>query len=167
MKVALEDLKSESVSIRLATPSDAPMLARMRFEFRAGLGTTREDEDEFVSRCDEWMQKRLQPEGTWICWIAESSRKLLGHLWLQVVEKIPNPVVEPENHAYITNFYVRDEARGKGLGSAMLATALAWCRNHDVDAVILWPTPRSRSLYLRHGFSVRGDLLELLVADIV
>jgi hypothetical protein len=29
-----------------------------------------------------------------------------------------------------------------------------------VDATILWPTPASRTLYLRHGFAVRDDLLE-------
>lgn len=27
-----------------------------------------------------------------------------------------------------------------------------------VDAVILWPTPASRTLYDRHGFAVRDDL---------
>jgi hypothetical protein len=26
--------------------------------------------------------------------------------------------------------------------------------------VLLWPTPRSRSLYLRHGFATRDDVLE-------
>jgi hypothetical protein len=29
-----------------------------------------------------------------------------------------------------------------------------------MDAVILWPTPRSRRLYERHGFAVRKDLFE-------
>ena len=31
---------------------------------------------------------------------------------------------------------------------------------HEMDAVILWPTPPSRSLYLRHGFAFREDLME-------
>ena len=37
--------------------------------------------------------------------------------------------------------------------------AMAWCRGNGIDSVILWPTSRSRSLYERHGFAVRGDLL--------
>ena len=31
----------------------------------------------------------------------------------------------------------------------------------DVDNVILWPTPRSRSLYTRHGFMVADNMLVL------
>ena len=88
----------------------------------------------------------------------------MGHLWLQLIEKIPNPIVEPEQHAYITNFYVREEARGCGIGARLLEAALAWSKAQDVQAVILWPTEQSRSLYLRHGFAVRDDLLELLLA---
>jgi hypothetical protein len=30
-----------------------------------------------------------------------------------------------------------------------------------VDAVILWPTARSRSLYLRHGFTAPDDIMQL------
>jgi hypothetical protein len=29
-----------------------------------------------------------------------------------------------------------------------------------VDRLVLWPTPESRTLYERHGFAVRDDLLE-------
>jgi GNAT superfamily N-acetyltransferase len=82
---------------------------------------------------------------------------------MQVVEKSPNPRNEAEHHAYITNFYVQEETRGYGIGSRLLKEALDWCQAHDVHAVILWPTERSRSLYERHGFAVRDDLMELIV----
>ena len=85
----------------------------------------------------------------------------MGHAWVQVIEKVPNPVAEPEWHAYITNCYVVPHARGRGLGSCLLKEVLAWCRASDVDAAVLWPSERSRSLYLRHGFAVRDDILEL------
>jgi GNAT superfamily N-acetyltransferase len=98
--------------------------------------------------------------------VAERERELVGNLWAQLIEKIPNPAVEPERHAYVTNFYVREGERGRGTGSLLLSAALDWCRESDVHAVILWPTERSRSLYLRHGFAVREDLLELIVWEI-
>jgi len=84
-------------------------------------------------------------------------------LWLQLVEKIPNPRSEPEHHAYITNFFIQEFTRGRGIGSRLLSTAIAWCEARDVHAVILWPTERSRSLYERSGFAVRDDLMELLI----
>jgi hypothetical protein len=45
----------------------------------------------------------------------------------------------------------------------MLAAAIEWCRTRDVYEIILWPTERSRSLYQRHGFAVRGDIMELII----
>jgi GNAT superfamily N-acetyltransferase len=81
-------------------------------------------------------------------------------VWLHLLEKLPNPVGEPEWHGYVSSLYVEPGLRARGLGSVLLAEALAECDRCGCDAVILWPTPRSRGLYLRHGFSVRNDLLE-------
>lgn len=163
---SLKNQHSEVAAVRLAAPSDALMLARFRYAFRSSLEPTRENEQEFVERCAPWMQERLQGGSAWKCWIAERDHAPLGHLWLQIIEKIPNPIIEPEYHAYLTNFYVREEARGKGIGSLLLSAALEWSRNHDVHAVILWPTRESRSLYLRHGFMVRDDLMELILGAV-
>ena len=161
------NLREAEINIRLATAMDAPVLAKFRYAFRSGKGPASEDESEFIERCSLWMQERLRGEdGPWRCWMAEQNQTLLGHLWAQLIEKIPNPSPEREYHAYITNFYVSEEARGRGVGSSLLSTALDWCRARQVHAVILWPTQRSRPLYLRHGFSVREDLLELLVEEI-
>lgn len=152
--------------IRLAQVSDAFQLARLRYLFRASLGVVCEAEAEFVQRCHLWMQERLQEGSRWKCWIAELDDELIGNLWMQMIEKIPNPVIESESHAYITNFYIREPARGQGVGVKLLAAALDWAQVQNVHAVILWPTERSRSLYLRHGFAVREDLLELVVGEV-
>jgi GNAT superfamily N-acetyltransferase len=154
---------SHAVTIRLATASDALMLARFRYAFRSSIGSVNENEDEFTQRCATWMEERLRDESPWKCWIAELDQTPVGHVWLQLIEKIPNPIVEPECHAYLTNFYVQEDARGAGIGSMLLSAALAWSRTHDVHAAILWPTPQSRSLYLRNGFAVRDDLMELII----
>lgn len=147
--------------IRSADTTDAPTLAHLRYYFRAELGQATEPEGVFVKRCAAWMAERLAPASPWRCWVAESEQGIIGHAWLQVIEKIPNPIEEPERHAYVTNCYVRPEARGRGVGGLLLETALAWCCEAAVDAIFLWPSQKSRSLYRRHGFAVRGDLLEL------
>jgi len=147
--------------IRHADTTDVPTLAHLRYRFRAELGEAAEPEDMFVNRCAAWMAERLTPASPWHCWVAESEGEILGHAWLQVIEKIPNPIAEPECHAYVTNCYVRPQARGRGVGGSLLEAILAWCREGGVDAIILWPSQKSRSLYLRHGFAIRDDLLEL------
>lgn len=146
--------------IRRGGPADAPVLAGLRFEFRASFGEVEEPEAEFLPRCERWIREKLSGD-VWQAWIAEVEGTAVGTVWLQWIEKVPNPVAELEWHGYITSLYVRESVRGHGLGTTLLETALAVCRERGVDAVILWPTPRSRSLYLRHGFVVRDDLMQL------
>jgi GNAT superfamily N-acetyltransferase len=152
-------------TIRLATPADAYALAQLRWDFRASVATPIEEEAAFLERCTSWMRPRLEPGEPWTCWALDDSGEVAGQLWLQLIEKLPNPVPELERHAYITNVYVVPRLRGAGLGAALLETALAYCREQSVDSVILWPTPQSRTLYQRHGFAVRNDLMELNLND--
>ena len=159
------DRRGAGINIRLATASDAAALARLRYALRSSNRAVSEDESEFVERCRLWMEERLGEGGAWRCWVAERGRELVGNIWTQLVGKIPNPSPEPERYAYVTNFYVREGERGRGTGSLLLSAALEWCRECDAHAVILWPTERSRPLYLRNGFAVREDLLELIVGE--
>jgi len=153
------------VVIRKATSADAVALASLRYEFRCSLGATCESEEGFLARCLVWMQSRLAESDAWHCWLAEIEQGPVGHLWVGLIEKIPNPAIEAEYHAYITNFYLRESSRGYGIGSKLLDAALTWIRERDVHAVILWPTKRSRPLYERHGFAVRNDLMELFLKE--
>lgn len=147
--------------IRRATPGDAPLLADLRLELRTALAPEVEPEAGFRERCSAWMADRLAQSDPWYCWLAEAGDGvLLGTLWVQILEKLPNPVHEPERHAYVTGLYVRPAARNLGLGSALLKAALALCSERGTDTVFLWPTPRSRPLYARHGFTERAGVLE-------
>jgi GNAT superfamily N-acetyltransferase len=149
-------------TIRLADASDAPALAVLRYALRSSTGVATEPESEFLRRCTAWMEDHLKRDA-WLCWVAEEDEQLIGAVWLQLVEKIPNPRSEAEHHAYLTNFYVDERARGGGIGTKLLSAAIEWCKTADVHAIILWPTERSRSLYERNGFAVRDDLMELIV----
>ena len=147
--------------IRPAAPQDAPILADLRFRFRTELGEPAEPEAAFRARCSQWMVEHLAGNPSWRCWVAEGAEGVVGNLWLQVIEKIPNPVSEPELHAYITNVYVLPQHRDGGTGALLLEAALAWCRESRIDAVLLWPSERSRPFYARYGFTARDDLFAL------
>lgn len=151
--------------IRLAAPADASELARMRYEFRVALNPPSEPESAFVERCAAWMSERLGPHSNWRCWVAEEAGAICGHLWLQLIEKVPNPVPEQELHGYVTNVYVRPGLRGAGVGASLVEAALAFCRAEGVDSVILWPTSRSIALYRRHGFDFPTDLMEAVLGE--
>ena len=153
--------RMENIKIRVATESDAPVLARFRYALRSSAREMTESEEEFSERCIRWMLARLHVESCWQCWIAEGEQELVGNIWSQLVEKIPNPAAETECYLYVTNFYVREEYRGKGIGTRLLSEALTWGKANNAHTAILWPRERSKSLYLRHGFTAADDLMQL------
>ena len=147
----------------MGTVEDAARLAALRLEFRASIGAPEEDDATFLARCTEWMKARLGPGSRWHAWLAEDGSDILGNVWIELIEKMPNPIAEPEENGYLTNFYVVPHAQGSGIGTALLNAALGWCREREVHAVILWPTKRSRPLYERHGFAAPAALMEKVV----
>ena len=107
------------------------------------------------------MRKRFcSSSSSWRGWVVDDGKQLLGHVCVQLFEKMPNPVNEAEVHAYLTNFYVVPEIRGRGLGRRLLNKALSWCRARGVDAVILWASPESKALYRRCGFKISREIFE-------
>ncbi|HEY0765454.1 MAG TPA: GNAT family N-acetyltransferase [Pyrinomonadaceae bacterium] len=148
-----------NVEIRLASAAEVATLARLRYELRSSSQQAVEDERAFLGRCEPWMRERVGSGGAWQCWIAERETHVIGAVWAQLVEKIPNPTAEPESYVYLTSFYVREEYRGKGIGSQLLAAVVEWSRSKNAQMIILWPTEESKRFYLRHGFSFPNDLM--------
>jgi GNAT superfamily N-acetyltransferase len=148
------------IDIRRAASTDAGAMAELRWEFRAGRQPPTEAHDVFIKRCGAWMRRELSTPGAWQAWVAVSNRATVGQVWLHTIAKIPNPIDETEHHAYLSNLYVKPSDRG-GTGTRLLEAAIAQARADRVDRVVLWPSGRSVTLYLRHGFSHGGDVMEL------
>lgn len=148
------------IDIRAATPQDAPRLADLRWEFRSGGAPSIETREAFIERCATWMRRELSAPTVWRAWVAERDAVVVGQVWLQTFQKLPNPTEEAEQQAYLSNLYVTPSERG-GAGTKLLAAAIAWARAHDIDYVVLWPSARSVTLYERCGFTQRGRVMEL------
>lgn len=147
------------ISIRAATPDDAPALAALRWEFRSDRQLV-ESEQDFFARCTEWMRRELHAEGRWRAWIAENDGRPVGQIWFQLFEKLPNPNGEGRRHGYVSNLYVQPAARG-GVGAQLLDAALGYASAHGVDRILLWPSARSQTLYRRRGFTRDAGVFEL------
>lgn len=148
------------IAIRTATIADAKALAELRWEFRSAQNPAVETHDAFVRRCISWMRRELQEGRDWKAWAAVHDHTIVGQAWLHTVGKIPNPVAEREQLAYVSNLYVKPSSRG-GTGTRLLEAVLDSCRATGIDRVVLWPSKRSVTLYLKHGFSRGGDVMEL------
>jgi GNAT superfamily N-acetyltransferase len=162
--ISINDSRDE-VEIRVASVSDALLLAKLRWELRSSFHQVTENDAAFLERCASWMQERLRSGSRWQCWIAEWRKAPVGSVWAQLVEKIPNPISEPEYYVYLTNFYVREQYRDKGIGSMLLSTIIAWSRSNNAESIILWPTERSKPFYVRHGFLTAEELMQRQVRE--
>jgi GNAT superfamily N-acetyltransferase len=152
------------IEIRSASPADADTLAELRWQFRVSRAPATEAHDAFVQRCAGWMRGELTTAHRWRAWVAVVDGAIVGQLWVQTIDKLPNPVAELERHAYVSNVFVQPSSRG-GIGTRLLEAALAWARSNAVDRVLLWPSERSVTLYERHGFTHRGDVMELALGS--
>jgi GNAT superfamily N-acetyltransferase len=148
------------ILVRAAGSPDAAELARLRYEFRTESDAPAEPAAEFLERSTLWMAKHLEAGSVWRCWVAVLEARLVGTLWLQLIRKLPNPNAHSEWHGYISSFYVVPAFRNQNIGSSLMTACLRACDDLSVDAVFLWPTPRSRLFSERHGFGVRDDLME-------
>ncbi len=146
--------------VRRAGPADASAMAELRYAFRTELAPPAESEHGFVERATGWLADRLQ-RGSWAGWLACDQEMPVGLVLVHLVEKVPNPVAEPESLGYVTSLYVLPRCRGRGVGEDLLRTAVRACREAGVDTVVLWPSERSVPLYRRHGFRRKGDVMEL------
>jgi len=155
------------VEIRRATDGDADALARLRWDFRVEHGTAASRTfDAFAEEFRAFAIDVLADGTPWRAWVAEDEDRLVGCVWLQLVEKIPHPSRGRWERpiAYVTNVYVEPALRDEGLGARLLEAAMAYAREHQAAEAVVWPTPRSVSFYERAGFGAEAAPLGMDLA---
>lgn len=162
-------MSAQDLEVRRATAADAPALAQSRFRFRSETnasgplpqGANLDDEAAFVARATRLLTGYLA-SGRWFAWIAGDEGTIAGHVFLQLVDKLPNPAPEePERLAYLTSFYVQSDLRGGGVGTRLISALEEFAVECGVEKiVIVGTTPLSRTLYARRGYVSTADLLE-------
>jgi GNAT superfamily N-acetyltransferase len=132
--------------IRLATPADVPAIlahvAASLGEFGLAFGTG--------SATDEQLRGLPGSYAGGAFWVAEQGGALVGTCGV-----FP---VTPATYE-LRKMYLRGDARGAGLGRALLAAAVAWCRERGAAAIVLDTTEqmaRAIAFYEAQGF-VRDD----------
>ena len=151
--------------IRLATDRDSGALAALRWAFRAEDG---EEEpvvsfDAFAAHHAEFFRAGLA-SGQRAHIVADAGDgTLLGHVVCQVIPLVPRPCRLDDACGLITDNYVRESDRNRGIGSALIRGAIAWARGTDLETLIVWPSDRARPFYARHGFSERTEVMELVL----
>jgi GNAT superfamily N-acetyltransferase len=139
--------------VREITPDDWPVLRDIRLTALA------DAPDAFASN---YAREAAYGEADWRRWIARSGT-FLGYL-PQVSTSEPAGLTggyaQPSGPAELISMYVRRQARGRGLGEALIAAVAGWARPRNAPSLHLWvneTNKNARLLYERCGFSLTGE----------
>ena len=137
------------VLVRATTTTDWQALREIRLQ------ALRDAPDAFASTYakeaafgeDEW-HRRATRDGSFIAFLPEVAPAGLGGGYLAAPE-----VVE------LIGMFVRPQARGRGVGEAIIDAVVGWARAQDASTVHLWVTEtnNARMLYERCGFTVTAE----------
>ncbi|MFB6820207.1 GNAT family N-acetyltransferase [Streptomyces virginiae] len=148
-------------TVRAARPADAGRLAELRWMFK------QEDHEgrpptpaRPLKEAEHWIRDRLSA-GHWLAWVAETEGEICGHVFLCLVERMPDPYEDNNPVGYVTNYFVLPSQRNEGAGSALLEALKRHARSAGLEGLIVWPSERSSPLYRRLGFQPPDELLEL------
>ncbi|MFE0514616.1 GNAT family N-acetyltransferase [Streptomyces sp. NPDC058964] len=110
---------------------------------------------------DPFFSRRHAPEDTLV---AELDRRIVGYIRLG----LPTPLASNAHVRQIQGLAVHDDARGRGVGRALLRAALEEARRRGARRVtlrVLGHNTPARALYESEGFAVEGVLPEEFCLD--
>ncbi len=84
-------------------------------------------------------------------WVAESGGVVAGAIGV---------VPRGGETCELRRLYVSMSHWGRGLGSTLIGTVIAWAEDHGYPRIVLWSDvlfERAHGLYLKHGFRATGE----------
>ena len=132
--------------IRPATPTDLFALTALRREYCPSDGVIFDPD-----RNRAHLTRLLGDPGLGALWLAMEGEAPVGYVCLCTGYSL-----EFGRDAFVDELYVRERSRGKGVGRALLETAITACPSLNIDAVHLLVAPdnmRARLMYEQRGFA--------------
>lgn len=143
------------MNIRLAEPKDIKQLARMRWDFTIEHDENRRVDqtqyDAFEKECQAFLENALK-SGQWFIWIAEENKKIVSHIYTELIHKVPRPGRITYPFVYMTNVYTIPDHRNKGIGSRLISAINEWVKENKYEFIIVWPSEDSINYYKKNGY---------------
>jgi len=155
-------MSNQDLSIREAGLEDIPQIVEMWVEFlkqhdKIVLGANKRlapyvlRKKSAAKNYGEFLQERMGSGG--VVFIAELGGKTAGYSLVFAKDEIP--IFEIETYGYISDLYVKEEFRGKGVSSSLKEAAVAWCKKKGLKhiSIALYPDNKfAHDLYNKWGF---------------
>ena len=138
------------MTLRRATPDDAPDLVRLRRVMFDAMDVDHSD-PEWAHVCERVLRACLA-DGTMAAFVVEEDgRPVAGGVGM-VAQRLPGPKNPSGRHGHVQSMATEPAARGKGHGKAVFEALLAWFAEQGVTSVDLHASPFGEPLYRKYGF---------------
>jgi GNAT superfamily N-acetyltransferase len=135
------------VVVRVADAGDAGAIASLRSLWSAGPG---EDPD-FERRMAAWLAAEGDRRTTWLATFGASP---VGMASVLEYRRMPRPGQPDSRWGYVSNMFVREDLRNRGIGSALLTRIIVAAGERRYARLVLSPSPLALPFYRRAGFIV-------------
>ena len=156
-----------ATTVRRATAADLPVVVELRLALLREndrhpiYGQLRADARE---RAYDVFDAQLRAPNE-VMLVAESGDEVLGIL--RCVETFNTPLLHPERYCYVSSVYVRPRSRRRGVLTALLAHAEAWCAERGLTELRLHNVPggNASAAWSAVGFAVVEEVRRKGLAD--
>jgi GNAT superfamily N-acetyltransferase len=154
----IEGMTSEpsDVVVRVADTSDTGAIASLRLLWSPDTG----DDAGFERRMAAWLAIEGERRTTWL---ADVGRAPVGMASLFEYRRMPRPRRPDSRWGYVSNMFVREDFRNRGIGTALLTALIAAADERSYARLVLSPTARALPFFQRAGFTVADRAADALL----
>ncbi|TQR15654.1 GNAT family N-acetyltransferase [Psychrobacillus soli] len=143
------------MNIRFAERRDIEQLTQMRWDFTLETHDTKSFEESdfelFELEFRAFLENAIS-SGSWFIWVVEEQEKIVSHIYIELIQKVPRPGRITYPFAFMTNVFTVQEFRNKGIGSNLIKFINEWAKSKKYEFIIVWPSDESISYYKKNGY---------------
>jgi GNAT superfamily N-acetyltransferase len=157
---------TDEFHVRLATPADAPVLARHRAEMFRDMGTLPRDQYAPFRAAAEHALAAWLESGEYVSWVVsplDRPGEIVGGAGIQIRKLLPRPIpgsptIRVGHEAIVLNVFTERAWRRRGIARRLMEHAIAWSRAHGIARLVLHASPEGRPLYEQLGFEPTNEM---------
>lgn len=107
-------------------------------------------------KLDAAYQKKMQGELGKTCkaWLAQYKGEFVASGAVSLLSMVPVPFDYSYHVAYIHSIFTENQFRGRGIAGYILCEIIEYCRDKEVNRLILNASDAGRPIYERFGFEI-------------
>ena len=138
------------IEVRLATITDAPVLARHRAEMFRDMGELRDDQYDTIRTAAERDIAAWLASGDYVSWVATPAGRpgeIVAGAGLQIRKLLPRPLPDGQGirqgpEAIVLNVFTERPWRRRGIAARLMEQVIAWARPHGIAGSCCTPRPK-------------------------